>query len=427
MFAERCDECAVRMNAEKQSRRVVITGIGMITSLGADTATCWDGMLAGRSGIRRITRFNTKDSPVTIGGELPDAYYEIEAAGFNKRVRNQTMSSTRLGVLCARAAIADANFKPTESEAARVGVITGCSQASYQEGQDGNVLEPNNYMVIRQMINAISAWISIQNGFRGPTFNVATACASGAFAVAMALDSIRFGRCDAAVVAGLDMLLNYESLIGFSTLSALAMGNDRPEEASCPFDNLRTGFVMGNGGCGLVLELEENARRRGARIYAELAGYGICSEAHNIVAPEPGGMQMARSMQLALEDAGLAPEDVDYISAHGTSTRQNDAAESGAIRQAFGKHADKLAVSSQKSMTGHTIGGAGAIECGATALILHHGIITPTINQRERDPMCDLDYVPNVARPAPGLRAALSNSFGFGGHNASLAFRRIDS
>jgi 3-oxoacyl-[acyl-carrier-protein] synthase II len=414
------------MNAAGRNRRVVITGIGMITSLGASTKACWDALVTGRSGIRTVSRFDTQDSPVRIGGELTDDYFELEHAAFPKRMRNQTLSSTRLALLCARAAIEDAQFKPAPDEASRVAVVTGCSQPTYQESMTNGKMELGSYVVLRQMVNANPAWISIQNGFQGPTFNVATACASGAFAISMALDLIRAGRCDAAIVVGLDLLLNYESLMGFSSLMALANNNEHPTEAVCPFDQRRTGFVLANGGCGLVFETEESARRRGARAYAELAGYGMCSEAHNIVAPEPSGKQMGRAMQLALDDAGLAPADVGYISAHGTSTIQNDAAETAAVKIVFGDHAHRLAISSQKSMTGHTIGGAGAIECGATALCLHHNILTPTINYREQDPHCDLDYVPNQARPAPDVRAALSNSFGFGGHNASLALVRSE-
>lgn len=413
------------MNAARCDRSVVITGVGMMTSLGVGTAACWDALVSGRTGIHTIWRFDVKDSPVRIGAELPDAYYELEASSFPKRLRNQTLSSTRLGILCAGAAIEDAQFKPDPDLAARVAVVTGCSQPTYQEGLETGKLDLSNYVVLKQMVNGISAWISIRNGFKGPTFNVATACASGSFALAMALDLVRSGRSDAAVAVGLDMLLNYESLIGFSSLTALSQHNDHPEEASCPFDDRRSGFVMGNGGCGILLETEEAARARGARIYARFAGYGMCSEAHNIVAPEPTGQEMARAMRLALDDAGLAPADIGYISAHGTSTRQNDAAETVAVKGVFGEHARKLAMSSQKSMTGHTIGGAGAIECGATALILHHGLMTPTINQCVPDPACDLDYVPNVARKNPDLRAALSNSFAFGGHNVSLALTRV--
>ncbi len=412
------------MNAPAGNRRVVITGIGMVTSLGKDTKSCWEALVAGRSGIRTIQRFDTRDCSVKIGGELPDAYYEFENTSFPRRMRNQTLSSTRLAMLCAKEAIEDANFHPQGAELDRVSVVSGCSQPNYQEGQDPLKPDLGNYLIIRQMVNAVPAWISIQHGFKGATFNVATACASGSFAITSALDLIRSGRSDAAIAVGLDHLLNYETMMGFSALMALANCNDRPTEAMRPFDAGRTGFVLANGGCALLLESEESAQRRGARAYAQLAGAAYCSESHNIVAPEPTGSQMARSMTLAMEDAGLAPADIGYISAHGTSTIQNDAAETAATKIAFGEHARKLCISSQKSMTGHTIGGAGAIECGATALILHHQLATPTINHRERDPNCDLDYVPNVARPLPQLKAALSNSFGFGGHNCTLALAR---
>ncbi|MFH0907941.1 MAG: beta-ketoacyl-[acyl-carrier-protein] synthase family protein [bacterium] len=410
------------MNRGSQVRMPVITGIGMITSLGTNTTSCWDALVAGRTGIRRLQRTDPRDCPVRIGGELPDAYYDLENDAFPRRLRNQTLTGTRLGILCAREAIDDAGFTPDAPEC--VGVISGCGQPYFQEGQDAMKPDLGSYLILRQMVNAIPGWISIRHGFRGPTFNVAAACASGAFAVSTASDLVRSGRCDAVVAVGLDTLLTYESLMGFSALTALSDLNERPAEASCPFDNRRTGFVLANGGCAVLLEEEECARRRGARIYARLAGYGACSEAYNIVAPESSGVHMARAMSLAMSDAHLAPEDVGYISAHGTSTRQNDAAETAAVKIAFGAHARRLCMSSQKSMTGHTIGGAGAIECGVTALILHHGIVTPTINQREPDPVCDLDYVPNEARKAPELKAALSNSFGFGGHNCTLALTR---
>ena len=275
------------------------------------------------------------------------------------------------------------------------------------------------------MVNALAAWICIKYGFKGPSYNIASACASGAFAVASAFDHIRSGRCDAAVAVGVDMMLTRQSIIGFNELLALSENNDSPETASCPFDNRRSGFVLSNGGCALVLESQESARRRGARIYALITGASIVSEAYNIVAPEPSGREIARTMELAIADANVPRAKIGYINAHGTSTRQNDLSETVAIKQVFGSQAYELAVSSQKSMIGHTIGAAGAIECAVTALTLHHGLITPTINYQERDPDCDLDYVPNEAREAKNLEAAVSNSFGFGGHNCSIVLEKL--
>ncbi len=403
---------------------VAVTGVGMITPLGPDAASTWKGMREARSGIRRITRFDTEGLATRIGGELPDAYYKLEEAEFPRRLRNQTLPPARLGFLCAKEALQDSRILASPFDPYRVAVISGCSQSLLQEGQElvqGNGVK---YLIVKEMVNAISAWISIKYGLKGPTYNVAAACASGAFAIAAGIDFIRAGRGDAAVVLGADMMLNRQSIQGFSELLALSENNSAPEEASCPFDNRRGGFVLANGGAALVLESLEAARRREARIYAVLTGVGIVSEAYNIVAPEPSGKEIARAMTSALEDASLPPQAVGYINAHGTSTRHNDLSETVAIKQVFGAHAAHLAVSSQKSMIGHTIGGAGAIECAATALALHEGIIPPTINYREPDPDCDLDYVPNRARPAPDLKAALSNSFGFGGHNCSLVLEK---
>jgi 3-oxoacyl-[acyl-carrier-protein] synthase II len=403
---------------------VAVTGIGMITPLGPDAASSWKAMVEGRSGIRRIRRFETEGLATRIGGELPDAYYEMEAAEFPRRFANQTLPPTRLGFLCAREAIADSRLAAAPYDPYRVAVYTGCSQSPLQEGQellqDGDI----KYLIVKEMVNAVAAWVSIKHGFRGPTCNIAAACASGAFAVAAGVEYVRSGRGDAAVVLGADMMLNRQSIHGFNELFALSELNEEPERASRPFDNRRSGFVLSNGGAALVLEALDGARRRGAPVYAVLTGIGTVSEAYNIVAPEPSGRAIARTMSAALEDAGLEPSAVDYVNAHGTSTRQNDACETAALKQVFGPHAARLAVSSQKSMIGHTIGGAGAIECAATALALRHGILPPTINYEEPDPDCDLDYVPNVARPAPGLKAAVSNSFGFGGHNCALVLER---
>src|SRR5437867_6884015 len=306
--------------------------------------------------------------------------------------------------------------------------MTGSGQTGYPE--EGDIVSlhqnPGRFSIIQQMANAMSGWISITYGFKGRSYNVATACASGAYAIGAAYEYIVSGRGDAALAVGADAMLSPQTIKGFNQLSALSERNEVPERASRPFDRNRDGFVLANGGAALMLEKESDARKRGARIYAVISGIGLCSEAYNIVAPKPSGEEMARTMLLALEDAGLSPDRVEYVSAHGTSTPQNDADESLAIKLAFGGHARRLAVSSQKSMTGHCVGGAGAIEAAVTALCLHHGILTPTINYETPDPVCDLDCVPNVAREAKALRVAISNSFGFGGHNATLVLQKVD-
>ncbi len=414
------------LNAEK---RIAITGLGMITCLGTSAAECWGQMLAGRTGIRCLTRFDVADCVTRFGGELPDKYYELEAAEFSKRLFKQTQSTTRLGFLSAKEAISDSGFTVEGHDPSRCAVISGSGQTGYEEEGDlvSNFKNPGKFVIIQQMANAMSAWISISLGFKGRSYNVATACASGAYAIAAAYEYIVSGRGDAALAVGADAMLSPQTIKGFNQLSALSERNESPEKASRPFDKHRDGFVLANGGAALMLEKESAARKRGARIYALISGVSMCSEAYNIVAPRPSGEEMAKSMILALADAGVTPEQVGYVSAHGTSTQQNDADESLAIKLAFGQHACRLAVSSQKSMTGHCVGGAGAIECATTALSLHHAVLTPTINHETSDPACDLDVVPNEAREVRHLRVAISNSFGFGGHNATLVLEKADS
>jgi len=408
--------------------RVAVTGIGMIHCLGTNAAQCWESMVAGRSGPGRVRRFDVSDCATQFGGELPDAFYEMEQAEFSKRMFKQTQITVRLGMLCAKEAMSDSGFTADGQDPRRAAVITGSGQVGFQD-EDGDAVDfyrnPSKFAVIQEMANALSGWLSIQYGFKGRSYNVATACASGAYAIANAFEYIVSGRGDAALAVGVDAMLSAYSLKAFGQLAAISVRNDVPQKASRPFDLNRDGFVIANGGAALMLEKEPAARKRGARIYALLSGTALCSECYNIVAPKPSGEEMSRSMTSALRDAGIAPEQVGYVSAHGTSTLQNDADETAAIKMTFGKHARKLAVSSQKSMTGHTVGGAGAIECATTALILHHGVLTPTINYETPDPACDLDYVPNEARDAKGLRVAISNSFGFGGHNATLVLERM--
>ena len=403
---------------------VAVTGIGLITCLGTSAPECWDRMVQGHSGIAAITRFETTGLLTRFGGELPAKYYEMENLEFPRRLRNQTISTSRLGFLCAKEAIRDSGVTAAGFDPYRCAVISGCSQSIFQEGQEWPNVADQRYLVVKEMVNAITAWISIKYGFKGPSYNIAAACASGAFAIASAFDYIRSGRGDVAVALGVDMMLNRQSIIGFNELLALSENNDSPESASCPFDNRRSGFVLSNGGCALVLESEGFARKRGAPVYAFIRGTAVLSEAYNIVAPEPTGREIARTIELAIADARIPLANIGYINAHGTSTRQNDLSETVAIKQVFGNRACGLAVSSQKSMIGHTIGGAGAIECAVTALTLRHGIITPTINYREPDPQCNLDYVPNVAREAKNLEAAVTNSFGFGGHNCSIVLEK---
>jgi 3-oxoacyl-[acyl-carrier-protein] synthase II len=404
------------------ARKVAVTGIGMITPLGTSLAECWANLLQGRSGITRIPRLEESSCRTTIGGSLPEKFHEMEEAEFPKRLRLQTLPVTRMAFLCAKEALADSGIEVGSVDPYRFGVISGSGQVASQVDREN--AGPLKYMVLKQMVNAIPAWISIKNKLKGPAYNVATACSSGAMAVGIARDYISSGRGDAAIALGADMMLTPETVMSFNELLALSERNEVPEEASCPFDERRDGFVLSDGGCAMILEDLDTALKRNARVYALVSGVGISSEAYNIVAPEPTGSEMAKTMSLAINDAGVSAESIGYISAHGTSTRHNDAKESLAIKNVFGPHAYKLAVSSQKSLIGHTIGAAGAIEAAVCALSLHHGTLTPTINYREPDPECDLDYVPLQPREVEGLKAALTNSFAFGGHNCSILFER---
>lgn len=409
----------------RSRQRTAITGLGMVTCLGSDLATCWEGLVAGRTGIGPITEFDPTGCISTFGGQLPPDYASVEQVFFSKRQAKQTVPTARLGFVCAQQAIEDAGFSMEGRDPWRCAVISGSGMTGDPAMTETGAAEVDRFTIIRQMSNAIAGWISIKHGMKGPTYNIATACASGGYAISAGHDFITSGRGDAAVVLGVDMMLTRGSVSGFNALQALSERNGDPARASRPFDRDRDGFVMANGGCALVLENLEAARARGARIYATVSGTGLCSEAYNIVAPDPSGEGMARCMQLALEDGAMDAEQIDYISAHGTSTHHNDAGETAAVKRVFGAHARRLAISSQKSMTGHTIGGAGAIEAAATALSLYHGVLTPTINYETPDPECDLDYVPNTARETDSLRAALSNSFGFGGHNCSILLEKL--
>lgn len=401
---------------------VAVTGIGMVTPLGISVEENWNAMLAGKSGIDRIKRFDASCCLTQIGGELPDRYFDADAAMFTGTAYAQQILPIRLSIYTARQAMTDAGVALADVARDRAGVITGCGGSTFGDEMVLNEAGHESHRC-NEMINVLGGAVAQDFGFRGPSFNVATACASGAFAVCRAYDYVRQGG-DLCIAVGIDTILVKETIEGFNSLMALTEQNEFPEQASRPFDKTRSGFVLSEGACAVVLEPYAKARARGARIYACIGGYGCTSEAFNIVAPEPEGKQMARTMREAVTHAGLRPEDIGYISAHGTSTPHNDLAETKAIKRVFGDHAFRLAVSSQKSMIGHSIGAAGAIEFGMTALSLHHRQLTPTINYEHPDPECDLDYVPNHAREVPDLTAALTNSFGFGGHNASILLQR---
>jgi 3-oxoacyl-[acyl-carrier-protein] synthase II len=407
-------------------RRVVVTGIGPVTPVGIGREEFWGALTGGRNGIRRIERFDPSDLPVRIGGEVggfdPSEYLGPKEA-------KRTDRAVHLAVAAARLAWADAGEPPVDH--ARTGVMfsTGIGGIESMLRQHEVFLSRgadrvSPFMVPMLMPNAAAGHVAMHFGFTGPNACITTACAAGAHAVGEAYRTIRDGLADVCIAGGTEASLIPFCIAGFAQMQALSRNPD-PARASRPFDRDRDGFVLSEGAGALVLEEASRAEARGARVYAELAGYGASADAYHITAPEPEGMGAIQAMVAALEDSDEAPEAVGYINAHGTSTKLNDAAESRAIKKALGDHAYRVAVSSTKSMTGHMLGAAGAVEAAAGALAIHEGVLPPTINHENPDEDCDLDYVPGTAREAD-VRLALSNSFGFGGQNACLALRRWD-
>jgi 3-oxoacyl-[acyl-carrier-protein] synthase II len=409
-------------------RRVVITGVGAVTPLGNTAEEFWAGLLEGRSGIGPITRFDATDFPTRIAGELKG----FDPLKYIDRKDDRKFDPfLKYAVACATMAVEDAALKTDSVDPTRFGVLVG-------SGIGGLETLLGNYEVLRTkgpdrvspffipmlIVNMASGVISMRLGAKGPNSSVVTACATGNHAIGDATKIIERGDADVMIAGGSEAIIIPLTIAGFCQMKAMSTRNDDPTRASRPFDAERDGFVCGEGGGLVVLESLEHARRRGARIYAEVVGYGMTGDAHHMTAPDPEGDGAARSMAAALRDAGLESSAVGYINAHGTSTPYNDKFETLAIKRVFGEHARKLAVSSTKSMTGHLLGAAGGIEAIATAFALHHGVLPPTINYEKPDPDCDLDYVPNQPRKQE-VEVALSNAFGFGGTNATLAFRKF--
>ena len=411
-------------------RRVVVTGLGLVTPLGIGVEANWERLVAGRSGIGPITRFDASTLPARVAGEVRD--FEPERFLERKDLKKMDIF-IQYAVAAADLAVEDAGLPRPLAAPARTGVIVGVGIggiASVEEAYLGlatqGVRRISPFLIPRIIPNMASGQIAMRFGARGPNYATTSACASGAHAIGEALVLIRDGRQDVMLAGGAEAPICLLGVGGFSSMRALATNfNDEPERASRPFDARRDGFVIAEGAGVLVLEELEHARRRGARIYAELAGYGATCDAYHMTQPAPEGAGAAECMRACLDDAGLAPEAVGYINAHGTGTPFNDEAETLAVKRVFGAHAMRLAVSSTKSMTGHLLGAAGTVEAAYTVLALARGVLPPTINLEEPDAACDLDYVPRTARRA-AVGAALSNSFGFGGTNAVLAFRRAD-
>jgi len=410
-------------------RRVVITGLGIVSPLGTGVKKAWNGAISSASGIREITRFDAKNFPVRIAGEVPD----FDPLGVIEKKELKKMDFfIQYALYAAVKAFEDSGLEIEENNAERVGVYIGAGIGGLpaiehwhdvlrEKGPDR--ITP--FFIPMVIINLASGQVSIRLGAKGPNSCAVTACATGTHSIGDAFRIIKRGEADCMIAGGTESTITPLCMAGFNAMKALSTRNGEPTRASRPFDKERDGFVVGEGAGVLVLEELEGARKRGAKIYAEIAGYGANSDAYHITMPAPDGTGAARCMELAIEDAKIPPGGVDYINAHGTSTYYNDLYETKAIKKVFGEHAKKLAVSSTKSMTGHLLGAAGGVEAVFTALAIKTGIIPPTVNYENPDPECDLDYVPNTAREA-GIRAALSNSFGFGGTNAVLAFKRFE-
>jgi len=411
-------------------RRVVVTGLGCVSPLGLTAEQSWAGCVAGTSGIGPITKFDTAGFKTHIAGEVkdfdPTPYVE-------KRDQKKMDSFIQYALACAQMAMDDAGYRVSEAEAERVGVCIGAGLGGLPEIErqhklllESGARRVSPFFIPMVIVNLASGHVSIATGAKGTNLSIVTACATGSHSLGEAWHAIRRDEADVMLAGGVESTITPLGIAGFNAMRALSTRNDEPQRASRPFEKDRDGFVMGEGGAVLILEELEHARARGAKIYAELVGYGTTADAHHITAPDPQGDGAARCMAMALRTAGMAPTEVDYINAHGTSTPFNDYYETLAIKRVFGDYAKNgLWVSSTKSMTGHLLGAAGSVEAVFSVLALHRGIAPPTINYDTPDPECDLDYVPNQAREAP-LRTALSNSFGFGGTNASLLFRRFE-
>lgn len=409
-------------------RRVVVTGLGIVCPIGNTVSEAWAGALAGKSGISRITHFDASSLASRIAGEVKN--FDVAAYLSPKEVRRMDRF-IHLGMAAGIQAIKDAGIRVTETNATRIGVNIGSGigglpmiEETHNDVLKGGPRKISPFFIPGTIINMISGNLSIMHGLKGPNLAMVTACTTSAHCIGEAGRLIEYGDCDAMVAGGAEAAVALLTVGGFAAARALSTRNDDPATASRPWDKDRDGFVLGEGAGVLVLEEFEHARRRGAKIYAELAGYGMSGDAYHMTAPEESGEGAARCMENALRNAALNREDIDYVNAHGTSTPLGDLAETVALKRCFGDHAKKIAVSSTKSMTGHLLGAAGGVEAIFSVLSIQDQVAPPTANLANQDPACDLDYVPNAARRMP-IRAALSNSFGFGGTNGTLIFKRV--
>jgi 3-oxoacyl-[acyl-carrier-protein] synthase II len=411
-------------------RRVVVTGLGMVSPLGTGVEKTWNALVQGKSGVGRITKFDTTRFDTQIAAEVKDFAPE----NFMDKKESRRMDIfIQYAMAAAIMAMEDSQLKIGPANAERVGVVVGAGLGGLTtiESFHKVLLEKgpgriSPFFIPMLIVNEAPGQISMRFGAKGPNSSVVTACATGNHNIGDSWKMIQRGDADAIITGGVESTITPLAVGGFNAMKALSTRNQEPEKASRPFDKDRDGFVMGEGSGIIILEELQHALNRGAKIYAEIIGYGLTGDAYHITAPAPDGEGAARCMAMALKDAGIHPEEIDYINAHGTSTDYNDLYETIAIKTVFKEHAKRVPVSSTKSMTGHLLGGAGGVEAIFTILTLYHGVIPPTINYETPDPQCDLDYVPNTARKA-NVRVALSNSFGFGGTNAVLIFRKFES
>ncbi len=409
------------------ARRVVVTGLGMVAPVGLDIASAWESIVAGKSGIQPITHFDVSAFSTRFGGPI----YGFEITDYvSKKDAKKMDNFIHYGMAAGIQAVNDSGLDFNQEDTDRIGVLIGSGiggitgiEASYQSFLDGGPRKISPFFVPSSIINMVSGNLSIKYGLKGPNYSIVSACSSGAHSIGEAAMMIRCGRTDVMLAGGAEMATSPVGLGGFAAARALSRRNDDPQCASRPWDKDRDGFVLSDGAGVVVLEEYERAKARGAKIYAELVGVGMNSDAYHMTAPTVDGSGAAKCMQLALKDAQLNPDQIDYINAHGTSTPAGDVAETLAVKRAFGDHAHKLCVSSTKSMTGHMLGAAGGAEAVFSILSLYNQVVPPTINLENQDPECDLDYVPNTARQMK-LDVVLSNSFGFGGTNGTLVFSK---
>lgn len=409
-------------------RRVVVTGIGVVSALGTGVEKNWNALLQGTSGVDRITRFDASELPTKIAGEVKD--FNAEEYIDKKEIKKMDLF-IQYALAAADMAMKDSALVINEENAERVGVLVGSGLGGlptiekYHEALgEGGYKKVTPFFIPMLIINLAPGQISIRYGAKGPNFSAVSACAAGTHAIGEAYHVIRRGDADAMITGGAESTITPLAIAGFNVMKALSTRNDDPQGASRPFDKDRDGFVMGEGAGILILEEYEAAKARGAKIYAEVVGYGLSGDAYHLTAPAPEGEGAARCMKMALKNAGLNPEEVDYINAHGTSTPFNDYYETLAIKSALGEHSRKVMISSTKGMTGHSLGAAGGMEAVFSLLAMERGVVPPTINYQTPDPDCDLDYVPNTARQAR-VNVAMSNSLGFGGTNATVIFKKV--